>query len=106
GRAVPAPLRAPPARRALLAPRRVRGARARRLRARLRPRRRRPARALLLPRRPARAAAARRGRAAGRARVGAHRPRLRENATAVRAPGPGRAPLLDATRDRSARPGS
>ena len=54
GRSVPAPLRAPPAGRALLAPRRVRRPRASRLRARLRPRRRRPARALLLPRRGAR----------------------------------------------------
>ena len=50
--------------RPLLAPRRVQGARAGRLRARLRPRRRRAPRALLLPRRPARAPAARRRRAA------------------------------------------
>ena len=47
----------PPPGRALLAPRRVRRAGARRVRARLRARRRRPARALLLPRRPARGAA-------------------------------------------------
>ena len=50
------PDRAPPAGRALLAPRRVQGARGRGLRARLRPHRRRPARALELPRRRARAA--------------------------------------------------
>ena len=55
------PSRAAPADRPLLAPGRVRGARARRLRARLRARRRRPARALVLPRRPARAAQARAG---------------------------------------------
>ena len=53
GRPVPAPDRAPPADRPLLAPRRVHGAGGRRVRARLRPRRRRPARAQLLPRRPA-----------------------------------------------------
>ena len=55
-RAVPAPLRAPPAGRALLAPGRVRRAAARRLRARLRPRRGGAAGALQLPRRPARPA--------------------------------------------------
>ena len=55
-RPVPAPDRAPPAGRALLAPGRVQGARGRGLRARLRPHRRRPARALELPRRPARPA--------------------------------------------------
>ena len=55
-RAVPAPQRAAPADRALLAPRRVRCAGARRLPARLRARRRRPAGALVIPRRPARPA--------------------------------------------------
>ncbi len=66
---VPAPDRAPPAGRALLAPGRVQGARGRRLRARLRPHRRRPARALELPRRPARAAVPARDRPAGRRRL-------------------------------------
>ena len=57
--------------RPLLAPRRVRGARGGRLRARLRPRRGRPAGALLLPRRPARASAPRRRRTARRGLNGA-----------------------------------
>ena len=65
-RPVPAPVRAPPAGRPLLAPRRVQGARGGRVRAGLRARRRRAARALELPRRrggqagPARRRAARR----------------------------------------------
>ena len=63
------PSRAAPADRPLLAPRRVRGARARGLRARLRARRGRPARALLLPRRPARGAGAAGGRPAGDSRL-------------------------------------
>ena len=61
------PTEQPPARRPLLAPGRVQGARARRLRARLRPHRRRPARALELPRRRARAPARARHRPARRA---------------------------------------
>ena len=68
-RPVPAPHRAPPADRALLAPRRVQGAGDRGLRAGLRPRRGRPAGALQLPRRPAR----RPVRAGRRARCGSPR---------------------------------
>ncbi len=69
GRAVPAPLRAPPAGRALLAPRRVQGPRGGRLRTGLRPRRRRAPGPFLLPRRPARQPAAGRRRAAGSPRL-------------------------------------
>ncbi len=63
-RPVPAPDRAPPAGRALLAPGRVQGAGGRGLRARLRPHRGRSARALQLPRRPAHPAGRARQRAA------------------------------------------
>ncbi len=68
-RSVPAPLRAPPSRRALLAPRRVRSAGAGRVRARLRACGRRPTRALELPRRRARAPVPFRHWAAGGARL-------------------------------------